>query len=375
MKTKSVFILATIGSFTGLPPVKQLHNFLKEYGEITTIQNTFNGFTDFSKTANNRYIIHHYNSSKDFNNQSVLQKIFKYLKFKFFLFLTIIKNYIKKKEIIVYSFDIYTIYLSMLLKLNNIKIIYHQFEMIEEGKQSKFDAFLLSRISYNFHKIDIAIFPEYNRMEYFKSLLKAFEDGQFMILPNTNNNSGNINIHKESKKIRVTHIGAVGTNHHISNYLKAIKQLPIEDYEFWFVGLLDSEVFKLIENAHLENIVLTGQIAHEKLAAIYLSTDIGVILYKDISLNHRFCAPNKLYEYWSYGIPVLGDKLPGLESVFISKDLGMLVDMNASDQICLAFEQLGLRSKEKSQQIKTLFDSTYHLDVFTNELKENLKIF
>ncbi|WP_298780259.1 glycosyltransferase [uncultured Polaribacter sp.] len=374
MKTKRVFILATIGSFIGLPPVKQLHNFLKDYGEITTIQNTFNDFTNFLKTANNRYTIHHYNSSKDFNNQSVILKVFKYLKLTFFLLFSIIKNSFKKKEIIIYSFDFFTIYLSVLFKTRKTKIIYHQFEIVEIEQINKIDAFLLSRIFKNFKKIDLAIFPEANRMQYFKNLLKIYEDYQFFILPNTNNNSGNIRIHKENKKVRVTHIGAVGANHHLLSYLKAIELLPKEEFEFWFVGMLDRDSLKLIKKKKLKNIILTGQIPHEQLADIYLKTDIGVVLYKDRGLNYKYCAPNKLYEYWSYGIPVLGDKLPGLASVFINKDLGLLVDMNVSEQISFAFEQLGLLSKEKSQQIKKLFDSTYHLDVFTNELKEKLKI-
>ena len=373
MKAKRVFILGTVGSFIGLPPVKQLHNFLKDYGEITTIQNTFDDFTNFLETATSSYTIHHYNTSKDFNNQSSILKVTKYLKLTFFLLFSIVKNSFYKNEIIIYSFDFFTIYLSVLLKTRKIKIIYHQFEVVETDKMNRIDAFLLSRISNYFEKIDLAIFPEANRMHYFQNVLRTYEDYQFLILPNTNSNSDN-RTHTENKKVRVTHIGAVGANHHLSSYLKAIELLPKEEFEFWFVGLLDKDAFNLITKANLKNIICTGQIPHEQLADIYLKTDIGVILYKDRGLNYKYCAPNKLYEYWSYGIPVIGDILPGLASVFINIDLGLLVDMNVPEQISYALEQLGIRGNEKTQQIKAFFDTTYRLDVFTKNLKEKLEI-
>ena len=42
--------------------------------------------------------------------------------------------------------------------------------------------------------------------------------------------------------------------------------------------------------------------------------------------NYDFCAPNKLYEYWSYGIPVFAHKLNGLTKLFEKEEYGLLFD-------------------------------------------------
>lgn len=39
---------------------------------------------------------------------------------------------------------------------------------------------------------------------------------------------------------------------------------------------------------------------------------IGLVFYRDDSLNRAYCAPNKIYEYSYFGIPMIGNKIPGL---------------------------------------------------------------
>lgn len=40
---------------------------------------------------------------------------------------------------------------------------------------------------------------------------------------------------------------------------------------------------------------------------------IGVVYYDDVILNEAFCAPNKIYEYSAFGMPMLANRIPGLE--------------------------------------------------------------
>ena len=42
--------------------------------------------------------------------------------------------------------------------------------------------------------------------------------------------------------------------------------------------------------------------------------DIGLVFYEGDTLNRAYCAPNKIYEYSAFGIPSLGNKIPGLEN-------------------------------------------------------------
>lgn len=372
MKNSKIFVLATINTFIGFPIVKEFFRSFKKTGYVHSIQNAFSNFSNFLENSNSHYLIKNYSSSKDFNKQTLFDKILKYIKLFVYLTKIIFINTIKKNEITIYCFDIFTLYLSIFLKRKNIRIIYHQFELIEEISLNKFDYFLFDRIKSHFFKVDFAIFPEKNRLLYFKKKIKCNTNTEYIIIPNSNNNISSIKRSFTNKKIKVTHIGAVGKDHNFLNYLDAIKKLPVDKYEFIFAGILDSEVMNLIESSKIKNCILLGQIRHEELEQVYLETDIGVILYKDVSLNHRFCAPNKLYEYWSYGIPVIGDKLPGLKGVFVKSDLGKLIDMNEVNEISSTIESIGKLNLQSSSRIKNIFKSKYSLVNF--DLSEKLKL-
>jgi hypothetical protein len=72
-----------------------------------------------------------------------------------------------------------------------------------------------------------------------------------------------------------------------------------------------------------------------------------------VDVNFEFCAPNQLYEYWSYGIPVVAHQLPGLIPVFDDSLKGKLFDFNTSETIAetATFLQNGNTSKKALQQL------------------------
>lgn len=55
--------------------------------------------------------------------------------------------------------------------------------------------------------------------------------------------------------------------------------------------------------------------------------------------NARNCAPNKIYEYAAFGVPTLGNQLPGLESTIGAMKAGVLCEMN-EQSILLAADEL-----------------------------------
>lgn len=64
----------------------------------------------------------------------------------------------------------------------------------------------------------------------------------------------------------------------------------------------------------------------EHFAASY-SADAAVMFYRaDVSMNYRYCAPNKLYEYPMLSLPVLCSNQPHLRSIIEGQGLGICVD-------------------------------------------------
>ncbi|MCO4818306.1 MAG: glycosyltransferase [Bacteroidetes bacterium] len=243
--------------------------------------------------------------------------------------------------------------------------------MVELDRLNKLDSFFLRRIQKKSKKIDLIITPELSRTEYIKKIFYLSDSESFLTIPNTNNFIGEKILTKPKvTKHVITHIGAVGLNHHIASYLEAISALDQSLYEFRFIGLLTNEVVDIINSYNKSNILYVGQVLHSDLKKYYLETDVGVILYKDVSLNHRFCAPNKLYEYWSYGIPVLGDQLPGLQGVFTQPFLGELVDMSIPAHISDSILRLSINNHQ--ELILDYFQSQLKLDNYLNELDSKL---
>ncbi len=371
---KNLIIFASQNSFFTLPPVKQILNYFKKITEISAIHSEIGGYENFFSESRNTSVVQNYNDYDSYYRQTILNKFFKYFKVTTSLFSQVFKNIFSYETIYIYSCELYVIYIAIMLKSKKIKIIYHQFEMMIPNELNKIDRWLLQEIIRKFKKVDLAIFPEQNRMIYFREMLLTHNSNQLFILPNTNNNVLIDDYSRQNQKIRVTHIGSVGSNHHFQDYLKALKKLPKDRFEFWFVGMLNSDIQDMILEEDLENIITTGQIQHSALTEIYLNTDIGVILYKDTCLHNRFCAPNKLYEFWSYGIPVLGDILPGLKSVFKYKEQGILIDMQQPDEIVDAITKLEAFDKDFRDENIKIFNSTYRLDVYLGKINNILNI-
>jgi glycosyltransferase involved in cell wall biosynthesis len=335
-------------------------------------QSCINNYYDFFDSSENYTKILEYANYEQYHNQSRIQKLSKTFKFTFIYLKR--KSYSRnKKDLrVIYCHELFPLCLALLLKTKNEKIIFHQFEVLN-NKKNLLDSLSYFWIKRKNHLVDIAIFPEENRAKHFLSQLKNKSKLNSFILPNSNNNITRDSLTSKAKrdKIIVTHIGAVGSNHNIINFIEALSHLDGNQYEFRFIGRLTDEVVNLIKESNLSSVKLFGQLKHNELEKLYLETDIGVILYRDVGINYRFCAPNKLYEYWSYGIPVLGDKLPGLQSVFNEKYLGELVDMTDSANISNGIIKLSKQKNKKA--IRTYFDKHYKLDNFLSELDKKLQ--
>ena len=58
------------------------------------------------------------------------------------------------------------------------------------------------------------------------------------------------------------------------------------------------------------------------------SADYGVLFYEDTCLNHRYCSPNKMFEYLMAGLPVLTSNLYEMERLVESEGVGIVASEN-----------------------------------------------
>lgn len=75
------------------------------------------------------------------------------------------------------------------------------------------------------------------------------------------------------------------------------------------------------------------------------------------ALNAQYCAPNKIYEYAAFGVPTLGNKIPGLESTIGEANAGILCDMT-EEAVLSAADQLARNIDQYRANAKRFYEGT-----------------
>lgn len=75
-----------------------------------------------------------------------------------------------------------------------------------------------------------------------------------------------------------------------------------------------------------DRVILHPPVPPSEVMAFMCSADLGLQTQKDDGLNHRYCAPIKLFQYLMAGLPVLSSDFPGMIEVVTHNEVGLCVD-------------------------------------------------
>ena len=98
---------------------------------------------------------------------------------------------------------------------------------------------------------------------------------------------------------------------------------------------------------------------------------IAVLSYDRVSMNNIFCAPNKIYEYSCYGIPMIGNDIPGLRYTVQANHMGVCAAYEDIASIVAAFKKIDDNYDCYRMNANKFFDENYlgeYLDRLLNEL-------
>ena len=89
---------------------------------------------------------------------------------------------------------------------------------------------------------------------------------------------------------------------------------------------------------------------------------IGIVAYipgigTDSVLNALYCAPNKIYEYGSYGVPFISNDLPPLKYLYDVYHCGLTVDLNNIDDIREKIKMIDVDYDSFSKQVRIMNDA------------------
>ena len=120
-------------------------------------------------------------------------------------------------------------------------------------------------------------------------------------------------------------------------------------------GRLEKDIQDFIADGDREagraRIAVVPGAPHDELLSWTAGASLGAIPYEDTGLNHRFCSPNKLWEYPAAGVPVLATDMPEMSRTITDWGIGLTIGRDLRpNEIAEAVNTLG---EEELEQLRT----------------------
>lgn len=212
------------------------------------------------------------------------------------------------------------------------------------------------------------VMPEYNRAVIYQVKYNLQE--RPFVLPNkpyfwlTEDMISKLNIKyqdilsKFSDKKIILYQGILHKERDLTNYIKAVQKLK-DEYQIVLLGpdwgMLD--YYKSIDNS----IIHIDYIPAPDYLIFTMNAYIGIVTYDPRDLNCAYCAPNKIYEYAKYKLPMIGNDIPGLRYTIHDFRAGILVNEQNENDIIDAIKMISQRYDFYSKGAEKLFDKTDNL--------------
>ena len=132
----------------------------------------------------------------------------------------------------------------------------------------------------------------------------------------------------------IVYQGVMSNERKVSSYIERMKYLPVS-YKLKLIGEgPDFFSYKemVLQNSLIEKVIFTGKLPYEELVNESKECKIGIVSYLMDDLNNYYCAPNKLYEYAQFNIPVLVSPQPFLIKIVNEYKIGEILYPNISDR-------------------------------------------
>lgn len=162
-------------------------------------------------------------------------------------------------------------------------------------------------------------------------------------------------IGKMNGDIGLIYQGIFTNDRNVGNIARALSELS-HDIVLYLMGSDTRESHKDIKKLYDKTIYLGYAPAPFHLE-VTSHAKIGIALYDATNMNNLFCAPNKIYEYTGFGIPVLGSDIPGLRSTIGQWNAGKCVDFDDIESIKNAITEILNNYDIYSENAKSMFDA------------------
>ncbi len=89
-----------------------------------------------------------------------------------------------------------------------------------------------------------------------------------------------------------------------------------------------------------DNVIFFDRMSHDKLRSITAACDLGLSLDKPTHDNYKYSLPNKLFDYWQAGIPVLASPMIEVEKLILRYEAGQILRSWSPQEIATQIEEI-----------------------------------
>ncbi len=159
----------------------------------------------------------------------------------------------------------------------------------------------------------------------------------------------NVRQDTDERTFTILYQGAVNVGRGVEEMIIAMPQLP--NCRFIVVG--DGDVLNKAKNLAAEmnvsdRVEFVGRVPFKDLAPYMAKADVGLVLLKNISLNYFYALPNRVFDFVSAGLPIIGSRLPEIEAIVEKQQgqdgtpmpVGMCVDTMKAEELAEAIKSV-----------------------------------
>ena len=259
-------------------------------------------------------------------------KIFRYLMFIEFFFKALYLSFRLKYDIINLH-SLHVLPIGIFIKtFRQKKVIYdaHELETEVNGSKGLLRIFskIIERISIKF--VDYVIVVSTNISEWYKRSYSIDNITVIRNVPNATQTSSQNDIFRHLFSIPKDHIifiyqGLLNKSRGVNIILETFSQINQRNKHIIFLGdgPMKKEIQDLSQNVH--NIHFHSLVEVNELPKYTSSADVGIHMILNTCLNHYYCLPNKIFEYFLYGIPVIVSDFPEMKMVVDQNNIGWCI--------------------------------------------------
>lgn len=160
------------------------------------------------------------------------------------------------------------------------------------------------------------------------------------------------------------------------DYMKALATALSQMDSDYYIVLMGFDLYKTNAYEKLkkiyERVIELSSLPAPLHLEVTSHAQIGLVFYDDFSLNQAFCAPNKIYEYSGFGIPMIANKIPGLENTVGKFNAGKCVEFE-SKQLMKVIKEIDDNYEQYSANSLSLYNAVDNESTI-NDIIRDIKI-